>query len=875
MSDVDRLVGIIKFYNPRKGFGFIARAEGNDVFFHHKHFLGPLAPLPGNVVQFSLGQNREGLTAENIVLLPEQELECYGGVITEVGPDDLVATTSDNFAVHFTRGDYLPRARANALRVGDEVDMHFVFQEDDERWWAKVVRAPDYVPESSGLPTSRRDGDDEEDNRRLLGILYKTDLEEEATHAARLLAERNMRATLSALVSRVFDRRLAAETRRELLTLLPQVYFDDECQEYLDEMARRLLGAVEEEDEETSPSACRALELLLDDQAFPMRWSQYLLPFGLNLLRNLSSVPSCHSELQEPDMAEQAERWALRVCRHVEQRRTNYGYVMRTALETFDGMWQRDTLQDTVERVLGRLLLAADGDLLAEQLQHLRDRLSPAFLPSFLRSLGQHPDLAVAVRAPAQSEVVSQWLETVLRGEEPPPTELLAALLPVAEEVRAHLADDAAVSRLMQPLTASLSAGEVVRMLTMEDLPERSVWACLRHLDRRGELSDLLGDPELRGLVTAWLRRTSEAPARSLPREQEVSTALHLIDSLRATEELPGELQGIGESLFADIHKRFEEAEGPELVELLESFELDQLPGLCEVLARRLADPRLSESALRRLVAWFAECGPAAADLAGALTAWRRRPDDAAAVGELIAAGGQGGAPPGSDAAALSEVAREALSAAGIAWHDGFVTELTELPSGQRAAAIQGFAILLPQRLFSDPGDFAVNRFVRLVHRRGLVLSVSRAPVPESDVVLGRLSGPLAVDERNVIVGELVDADGGSCYFEASELLTGLDRALQEGDLMRFTRVPAAAGGGCDHVAFNLHAALTEADLPLLIETFSGGGDDAVARSALAAALDLDPELASPCWSSAWARAAAARRAAAPADLAARLGASA
>jgi len=89
---------------------------------------------------------------------------------------------------------------------------------------------------------------------------------------------------------------------------------------------------------------------------------------------------------------------------------------------------------------------------------------------------------------------------------------------------------------MLRPVTESLTPDEVLRLLTSEDLPERAIWATLRHLDRRGELNDLLADPEVRGLVTDWLRRTSQE--RTPPPRCRRSHRLRLSVSLRASAEL-------------------------------------------------------------------------------------------------------------------------------------------------------------------------------------------------------------------------------------------------------------------------------------------------------------------------------------------------
>lgn len=838
-----RELGIVKFYNPRKGYGFVTRPDGSDVFFHLTHFRSATNPALGSVVQFTLGENREGPTAEDMVQAAPDEVDRYGGTIVALDDDGGSVMTPDNYEVRFRRSDFIPHARADSLRVGDDVEMNFLVEEPDG-WRAAVVRPPDFEPEPLPARSDRRDGDDEEENRRLLGILYKTDLDEEALHAGRTLAERNMRATLSALVSRLFDRRLSHAARTELLSLCAAVYFDDECRTYLVALSTQLAAALSAEDEEVNPAAAEALRTLLDDERFPVRWSQYLLPFGLTLLRQLVAIPASHAVLSDPACDPAGERWLARVCRHVEQRRSGFGYVLSTAIGTFDELWQRDCLQAPIRRTLARLLLALDADGLAQQLHHLRDRLSPTFLSVLMPALSQHPELPAALRHSGQADVLAGWVEALLAETHATlPTEVLAALLPLVEETRAQAAGDDALQRLARPVTEGLSRDEVVRLLGEEDLPARAGWACLRHLESRGDLPVLLADPEARGVITAWLKRAAERPAPVTQAEPELGTALKLIESLRGREELRGELSDIGHSLFAGVQQRVAQAQPPELQALLEQFDLEQLPGLAAALARRLLDEQLDDATRRRVVASFVDHGPPLAELGTALAAWQRDTTQRGALVALVNALEAGAATGDAEAQAVAEVAREALRAAEVTWMEGFVTALEPGLDGAPRARVQGFNILLPERLFSDKADFAVNHYVRLLLRRGIALGVERAEVPEAGCVCGRLAGPLEIDERDAVVGLILDLHGARCYFEVASMKSGRERALAEGDLLRFTRLAAAAGAYYDYVAFNVHAEFTAAEVPLLLETLVQASDAGVATAAWCQAVALTDEL--------------------------------
>ncbi|MBI5831836.1 MAG: cold shock domain-containing protein [Armatimonadetes bacterium] len=861
MDGDGRELGIIKFYNPRKGYGFITRSDGSDVFFHLSHFRTSASPAPGCAVRFQVGQNREGLTAEDISLAALDEVDRYDARIELLDDDGGVALTDDGFRVKFRRADFVPHLRSESLRVGDEIELNFLI-EDERGFRAAVARPDNWTPEPVAQRTERREGDDEEENRRLLGILYKTDLDEEASHAAGLLAERNMRATLSALVSRVFDRRLSPDTRRELVDRIRQVYFDDEVQIYLSQMADALVRAVDEEDQETSTGAVACLKLLLAE-GFPVRWTQYLLPFGLSLLRNLAAVPACHNLLSSEDSDAEAEPWLQRVVRHVEQRRSGYGYVMTTAIATMDDLWSRELLHAPLRRCLARLLASLDAESLANQLHHLRDRLSPGFTRLLVPTLSGHPDLANALAAPGNAETFTSWVESLLDGEEPVPAEVLVSLLPLLQEIRGKAIDAEVVQRLMEPVTTGLSPDDVLRMLRDEDLPERSGWACLWHLQNQGQLEALLADADARTEVTHWLSRAAERTAPSAaPDEQQMNTALRLVESLRTRDELRVELAGIGANLFAGVHHRIEQASAAELCQMLDQFEPGELPGLSAALTRRLNDTSLDEAARRRLVAWFVELGAPWSEFAAAFVTWRRAPEDRPAVNDLITAlvAAEGTGDP--EAAACAAVAREALRAVDISWHEGFVVSVQAGPDGQQRAKLQGFGILLPQRIFAEKADFAPNRYVRLLLRRGMAMGVETAGAPETGYVCGRLDGPLFIDDRDAIVGMLVDLHGAGCYFELASLRSGQDRALDDGDLLRFTRMASVGEQPYQWVAFNVHAEFGPDDLPLLLETMVTASDAGVALAAARQALALGGDPRPALWLAHWPQLSADREAA-------------
>jgi CspA family cold shock protein len=67
----ERVTGTVKWFNGAKGFGFIAREGGADVFVHFSAIQGDgFRNLEeGQRVEFSVEQDRKGLRAANVVVL--------------------------------------------------------------------------------------------------------------------------------------------------------------------------------------------------------------------------------------------------------------------------------------------------------------------------------------------------------------------------------------------------------------------------------------------------------------------------------------------------------------------------------------------------------------------------------------------------------------------------------------------------------------------------------------------------------------------------------------------------------------------------------------------------------------------------------------
>ncbi len=67
----DRITGTVKWFNGSKGYGFIAREDGEDVFVHYSAISteGYRNLMEGQKVEFTLENSPKGLQAANVVPL--------------------------------------------------------------------------------------------------------------------------------------------------------------------------------------------------------------------------------------------------------------------------------------------------------------------------------------------------------------------------------------------------------------------------------------------------------------------------------------------------------------------------------------------------------------------------------------------------------------------------------------------------------------------------------------------------------------------------------------------------------------------------------------------------------------------------------------
>jgi CspA family cold shock protein len=73
----ERETGTVKWFNEAKGYGFIARDSGDDIFFHHSDVRseGNRVLAQGEQVEFTVGQGTKGPRAVDVTPVSEDEMD--------------------------------------------------------------------------------------------------------------------------------------------------------------------------------------------------------------------------------------------------------------------------------------------------------------------------------------------------------------------------------------------------------------------------------------------------------------------------------------------------------------------------------------------------------------------------------------------------------------------------------------------------------------------------------------------------------------------------------------------------------------------------------------------------------------------------------
>ena len=68
------MIGKVKWFDSKKGYGFILSEEGKEVFVHYTGIIseGFKALTEGQNVEFEIGNNDKGVQAINVIVIPKR-----------------------------------------------------------------------------------------------------------------------------------------------------------------------------------------------------------------------------------------------------------------------------------------------------------------------------------------------------------------------------------------------------------------------------------------------------------------------------------------------------------------------------------------------------------------------------------------------------------------------------------------------------------------------------------------------------------------------------------------------------------------------------------------------------------------------------------
>lgn len=71
MTVAERTKGTVKWFNAGKGYGFIEREDGEDVFVHYSSIVGEgyRSLEEGQQVEFTVAQGQKGLQAQEVTVV--------------------------------------------------------------------------------------------------------------------------------------------------------------------------------------------------------------------------------------------------------------------------------------------------------------------------------------------------------------------------------------------------------------------------------------------------------------------------------------------------------------------------------------------------------------------------------------------------------------------------------------------------------------------------------------------------------------------------------------------------------------------------------------------------------------------------------------